>query len=192
APRIRSLIKGAHMHDVGKIAVRDDILLKPGPLDAAETAEMRRHVHYGLEIIASSGWLADAREIVAGHHEKFDGKGYPNGLSGEAIPLLPRVFAVADVFDALTSRRPYKAALPVAEVVPMLEAERGRHFDPAVLDAFFAVLAERGEVLPRLTGSLAEQAVEKSIARYFAIPVRPAAQRAGGAALYGRHLPSVG
>ena len=179
AAHIRSLIKGALLHDVGKIAVRDDILLKPGPLDAEEIVEMRRHVHYGLEIIASSGWLVDAREVVEGHHEKFDGTGYPNGLSGEAIPLSARVFAVADVFDALTSRRPYKAALPVPEVVAMLAAERGRHFDPAVLDTFFSVLAEGGDSLSRLNGALAERAVGESIARYFGIPARSAARREG-------------
>jgi len=175
--RLRRLIKGALLHDIGKIAVRDAILLKPGRLDEKETVEMRKHVAYGMEIIAASGWLADAGEIVEGHHEKFDGTGYPHGLSGTDIPLLARVFAVADVFDALVSRRPYKASMPVDRAVAILKAERGRHFDPEVLDAFFALLAERGATFFLVDGPVAERAVERSIVKYFAVSPMPPARR---------------
>jgi len=89
-----------------------------------------------VDIVARSGWLDDATPVVAGHHEKFDGSGYPAGVAGDTIPIGARVFAVVDVFDALTSRRPYKDAMPVEKAIAILEDGRGRHFDPAILDAF--------------------------------------------------------
>jgi HD-GYP domain-containing protein (c-di-GMP phosphodiesterase class II) len=133
---IRSLIKGAFLHDVGKIAITDTILLKPGKLTADEFEVMKTHVGHGVDIVARSGWLDDAKPVVAGHHEKFDGSGYPAGVAGDTIPIGARVFAVVDVFDALTSRRPYKDAMPVEKAIAILEDGRGRHFDPAILDAF--------------------------------------------------------
>jgi HD-GYP domain-containing protein (c-di-GMP phosphodiesterase class II) len=136
AEEMRALIKGAFLHDVGKIAVSDAILLKPGKLTAEEFEIMKTHVAHGIDIVSRSPWLDDARPVVAGHHEKYDGGGYPLGLKGEAIPAGARIFAVVDVFDALTSRRPYKAAMPFAQAMTILEEGRGRHFDPAALDAF--------------------------------------------------------
>lgn len=136
AAAIRSLIKGAFLHDVGKIGILDSILLKPGKLDDEEFAVMKTHVAHGLDIIARSAWLADARDVVGCHHEKVDGSGYPAGLAGEDIPLNARIFAVADVFDALVSRRPYKEPMSLDQAMAVLEAGRARHFDPAVLDAF--------------------------------------------------------
>ncbi len=138
---IRRLVKGAFLHDVGKIAIPDRILLKPGKLDADEFAQMKTHVAHGLDILRSSAWLADAADVVGGHHEKFDGSGYPAGLAGEAIPLTARVFAIADVFDALTSRRPYKDPMPFAAAMGILAAGSGGHFDPALL-ATFTTIAE--------------------------------------------------
>lgn len=139
---IRSLIKGSFLHDVGKIAIPDAILLKPGKLDDAEYAEMKTHVAHGLDIIAASNWLKDAAEVVGGHHEKVDGSGYPMGRSGDDIPLGARIFAVADVFDALTSERPYKRAMTVERTLAILEEGRGTHFDGFVLNAFNGI-AER-------------------------------------------------
>jgi len=139
---MRALIKGAFLHDVGKIGVPDAILRKPGPLTREEMAEMRLHVPHGRDIVARARWLADAAEVIGGHHERYDGGGYDGGLKGEEIPLTARVFAVADVFDALTSVRPYKEALPVARALEMMAAERGAHFDPAVLDAFIPLATE--------------------------------------------------
>jgi PAS domain S-box-containing protein len=126
------------MHDVGKIGIADAILLKPGPFDADERAEMERHAEIGHRILAGSA--ADLLDLAATiawtHHERFDGSGYPRGLEGEEIPLEGRIAAVADVFDALTSNRVYRPALPYAEAVALMRAERGSHFDPRILDAF--------------------------------------------------------
>jgi len=135
----------APLHDIGKVGVSDSILLKPGSLTAAEMAEMRRHPQIGAEVLMAAGerlgaegdkLLAHATDIALYHHEKYDGSGYPHGLVGEAIPLSARIVAVADVFDALTSDRPYKKAWSIAAAVEHMERDRGRHFDPAVLDAF--------------------------------------------------------
>jgi HD-GYP domain-containing protein (c-di-GMP phosphodiesterase class II) len=133
---LQALIKGAFLHDVGKIGVRDKILLKAGRLDAEEFSLMQEHVRHGMEIISGSEWLRDAAQVVESHHEKYDGSGYPQGKTGEAIPLLARIFAVADVFDALTSRRPYKEPFSCEAAFAILEQGRGTHFDPRVLDAF--------------------------------------------------------
>jgi HD-GYP domain-containing protein (c-di-GMP phosphodiesterase class II) len=139
---IQTLIKGGFLHDVGKIGVRDSILLKPGGLDDQEFTEMKDHVRHGLDIVRGAMWLSDAAQIVGSHHEKFDGSGYPEGRAGQAIPILARIFAVADVFDALTSRRPYKEPLPCAAAVAQIEQGRGSHFDPAMVDAFLAISGE--------------------------------------------------
>jgi HD-GYP domain-containing protein (c-di-GMP phosphodiesterase class II) len=167
ADRIRSLIKGAFLHDVGKIAVPDAILLKPGKLDEREMAEMKTHVRHGLDIIGANDWLLDAQEVVGGHHEKFDGGGYPAGLAGDAIPLAARIFAVADVFDALTSVRPYKKAFPLAEAVTILEQGRGRHFDAAVLDAFNALMPHLFEAIAACDNAAIEAMADDLLATYF-------------------------
>jgi HD-GYP domain-containing protein (c-di-GMP phosphodiesterase class II) len=131
-----ALMKGAFLHDVGKIGIPDAILLKPGRLDDEEFAEMKRHVEYGLEIVRHSSWLADAADVVGSHHEKFDGSGYTRGLRGEDIPINARIFAIVDVFDALTSRRPYKEAMSYEEAMKIIELGRSDHFDPRLLDLF--------------------------------------------------------
>ena len=136
---IQDLIKGAFLHDVGKIGIPDAILLKQGALTDREFTEMRRHVDYGTEIIDVSDWLKGAKDVVQYHHEKFDGSGYPKGLKGKNIPINARIFAVADVFDALTSRRPYKEPWPLEEAQAKVEEGRGAHFDPDVLDAFMRI-----------------------------------------------------
>lgn len=133
---IRSLVKGAMLHDVGKIGIRDAVLLKPGALTDAEYREMQTHVQHGRDIVAQASWLADALEVISGHHERYDGSGYDHGRAGADIPLGARLFAVVDVFDALTSERPYKAAYSFDEAMRLLELGRGVQFDPGVLDAF--------------------------------------------------------
>ncbi len=133
---IRHLIKGAFLHDVGKIAISDLILMKPGKLDADEFATMQTHVEHGVDIVSRSAWLAEAADVVHFHHEKFDGSGYPDGLAGKAIPMTARIFAIADVFDALTSERPYKEAFSIEKTRWILEEGRGQHFDPELIDAF--------------------------------------------------------
>lgn len=136
AQTMRTLIKGAFLHDVGKIGVPDEVLLKPGRLDDDEYEIMKTHVDHGCDIIERSTWLNDALEVIRSHHEKMTGKGYPMGLEGDGIPITARVFAIADVFDALTSRRPYKTAWSFDEAMEILEEGRGTHFDPQLLDTF--------------------------------------------------------
>lgn len=151
----RQLTLASTMHDVGKIAVPDAILLKPGPLTPEERAEMERHAEGGARILAHSGSPLTrlAAEIAATHHERWDGKGYPRGLAGEAIPLCGRIVAVADVFDALTSDRPYKKAWPLQEARGFLVSQAGSHFDPRVVEAFLSCWAEVERLVP---GSRAE------------------------------------
>ena len=143
------LLNASPMHDIGKIGIPDHILRKPGKLDPDEFETMKRHTTIGAEILAGddSDLLRMAREIALSHHEKWNGKGYPNGLVGEAIPLTGRVCAVADVFDALTSVRPYKKAWTVEAAVELIRKERGEHFDPAVVDAFLGRLPEIERIL---------------------------------------------
>ena len=142
AREMRALIKGAFLHDVGKIGISDSILHKPGKLNDAEYTVMKTHVNKGLEIIARSSWLKDAVDVVAGHHEKMDGSGYPNGKSGDDTPVSARIFTIADVFDALTSKRPYKEPLSYEDTLAILEKGRGTHFDPELLDLFEKIAPE--------------------------------------------------
>ena len=138
------LMLAAPMHDVGKIGIPDHILRKPGRLDADEWAIMQQHVRYGADILGAhrSELLRLANTIALTHHEKWDGSGYPNGLAGEAIPLVGRIVAVADVFDALCSVRPYKPAWPIDEVVAYLVDQRGKHFDPQLVDLTLPLVPE--------------------------------------------------
>jgi putative two-component system response regulator len=138
------LLAAAPMHDVGKIGVPDHILKKPGRLDAEEWQEMQQHVRYGGEILGDqdSELLLMAKTIALTHHEKWDGSGYPGGLKGEQIPLVGRIVALADVFDALTSARPYKAAWPVEAALKFIRENSGTHFDPLLVEKLPVVLAE--------------------------------------------------
>lgn len=145
---ISLLFKSAPLHDVGKVAIPDAILLKPGKLTAEEWAVMQRHCEYGRDAIvraeqelgdSGGAFLRYASEIAYSHHEKWDGSGYPLGLAGDAIPLSARLMAVADVYDALISRRVYKPSFPHEQAVAMIAEGRGSHFDPDVADAMLAI-----------------------------------------------------
>lgn len=137
------LYVAAPMHDVGKIGIPDAVLLKPGKLTAEEYAIMKTHTEIGATIlVGNDALIAAAREIAASHHERWDGQGYPAGLKGSQIPLLARICAVADVFDALTSARPYKHAWSVEEAHALIMSESGKHFDPDVVRAFDEALPE--------------------------------------------------
>jgi PAS domain S-box-containing protein len=138
-----SLRRGALLHDIGKIGVPDAILRKPGPLSEEEWAVMRRHPVIARELLEPVAYLRDAMEIPVHHHERWDGSGYPDGLAGEGIPLAARIFAVVDVWDALTSDRPYRAAWSDEATFAHLRENAGRHFDPACVDAFLAMMRER-------------------------------------------------
>ena len=147
---ITVIYKAAALHDIGKVGVPDHILLKPGPLAPHEFEEMKRHTVYGRDAImaakqrmrAPRSFLYAALNISYYHHEKWDGTGYPEGLAGNAIPLPARLMAVADVYDALTSARPYKEALSHAKAMRIIANERDAHFDPALVDALKDVQGE--------------------------------------------------
>jgi len=138
------MLHASPMHDIGKIGIPDEVLLKPGKLTADEWQVMKSHVHIGADILSGDDTklLALARSIAISHHEKWDGSGYPNGLSGEAIPFEGRIVALADVFDALTSERPYKKAWRVDDAVAFLADQAGRHFDPDLVPLFVDALPE--------------------------------------------------
>jgi hypothetical protein len=140
------MVHAAPLHDVGKVAIPDAILLKPGELTPQERAIVETHAEEGHRLLkgSSSAILDLAATIALSHHEKWDGSGYPRGLRGEAIPIEGRIVAIADVFDALTSDRVYRKAFPVERAVEMMRAERGGHFDPVLLDAFLDVLGSSG------------------------------------------------
>jgi putative nucleotidyltransferase with HDIG domain len=143
---------GFLLHDVGKAAVPDAILFKPGPLSEPERALVRRHPEVGSEILRHIDFLDEAKQVVRHHHERWDGAGYPDGLAGEAIPLAARVFALADALDALTSERPYRAAISFAEARRQIRAETGAQFDPAIVAAYETV---PDEAFARLRDGLA-------------------------------------
>ena len=134
------ILQAAPMHDVGKIGIPDYILLKPGALKPEEFAVMKTHATLGFELLrgSESSILQAAATIAISHHEKFDGSGYPHGVAGEAIPQFGRIVAVADVFDALTSERPYKKAWSIERSIDYLRDSAGSHFDPACVEAFLA------------------------------------------------------
>jgi putative two-component system response regulator len=135
---VHNLRHAAPMHDIGKLALPDSILRKPGPLSAAERSLMQRHAEIGHELLAGTGspLLDLAAEIALTHHERFDGSGYPHGMKGFEIPLSGRIVSIADVYDALTSDRPYREAVSSSRAIEAMFAERGTHFDPTLLDRF--------------------------------------------------------
>ncbi|MBI5108883.1 MAG: HD domain-containing protein [Rhodocyclales bacterium] len=166
---MRDLIAGAFLHDVGKIGISDKVLLKAGALDAEEFEAMKCHVALGVEILTKSTWLLRAREVVEFHHERYDGSGYPKGCSGEAIPLSARIFALVDVFDALTSRRPYKHALTFDEAMAVIRGGSGRLFDPRLCEIFCGMAATLFHDTHRVAEAEVEERLQRMIARYFGV-----------------------
>jgi HD-GYP domain-containing protein (c-di-GMP phosphodiesterase class II) len=169
-----ALRQGAYLHDIGKVAVPDYVLLKSGKLDAAEWAVMKTHPEIGFEIASRIPALPRlALDVVRYHHERWDGTGYPKGLGGEEIPLLARIFAAVDVFDALTSERPYKKAWTEAAALAELHDKAGSHFDPKVVMAFDQVLAQKRQasspddpdIAPDIVGSLTDELFAEEIAQ---------------------------
>ena len=164
---VQRLIKGAFLHDVGKIGIRDDILLKPGRLDDEEFQVMKAHVKHGGEIVHRSKWLQDSEDVVNYHHEKYDGSGYPSGLAKEQIPLAARIFALVDVFDALTSKRPYKAPLSFEKTMQILQEGRGGHFDPQLHDLFAGMAKELYDTFCQRDDEVLHKSLETILKRYF-------------------------
>lgn len=143
-PRLAELHHAAHLHDIGKIGVPDRVLLKEGPLTKEEYGEMKQHSRKGFYILRRFPLLRDIARIVLYHHERMDGKGYPQGISGEQIPLESRIIGVADAFDAITSDRPYRKGRSLSEAFEEIQRHRGTQFCPKTVDA----LLELRQVLP--------------------------------------------
>ncbi len=163
---IDMLYKSAPLHDIGKVGIPDRILLKPGRFEPHEFEVMKTHTTLGRDAIQHAEdqlgmpveFLQYAKEIAYGHQEKWDGSGYPQGLAGEAIPLSARIMAVADVYDALISRRVYKEGMPHAKAVDIMREGRGSHFDPDILDAFLGMLDEFQRIAQKFADSEADMA----------------------------------
>lgn len=164
---ISDLVVGAFLHDVGKIGIPDHILLKPGKLTTDEFAIMKTHALLGIEIVADNPWLAGAAMTIRHHHERFDGTGYPDGLVGDAIPRAARIFSVVDVFDALTSERPYKKAMSFVEALAIIERDSGRQFDPAVVQAFMEISPNLYAKTVQASSTDLRQEMRELLGRYF-------------------------
>ncbi|MCX7176334.1 MAG: HD domain-containing protein [Proteobacteria bacterium] len=165
--QILNLIAGAFLHDVGKIGISDSILLKPAKLSEEEFAVMKTHVTLGVDILTKSNWLQSARDVVEFHHEKFNGKGYMRGYKGEEIPINARVFAIVDVFDALTSKRPYKEPMPFDEAMAILRRDSGSHFDPRLIVAFEGIVEPLYRQISAAPDEVVEKKLQALIERYF-------------------------
>ena len=151
---LRNLGMGAWLHDIGKLATPDGILLKPGALTTQEREVMERHVQIGYDLVKGIPFLADAAEIILAHHERCDGSGYPRGLKAEEIPLAARIFAVADSFDAMTSDRPYRSAMPFEAARDEIERKAGELFDGTVVRAFLAISVNQWEAFREQASSV--------------------------------------
>ena len=167
--KMQSLIAGSFLHDVGKIGIPDAILLKPGKLTESEFAVIRTHVQQGEEIVTGMGWLDGANEVVSAHHEKWDGSGYPRGLKHGQIPLSARIFAIADVFDALSCKRPYKEPMPYDKVMAILNKDTGSHFDATLMCLFLPISKEISETLNGLNEDSVRELLEERVRRHFYI-----------------------
>lgn len=144
---LKTIARGAWLHDIGKLATPDAILLKPGALTQEEWRIMKRHAEIGYDLVKRIPFLADAAEIIWTHHERWDGSGYPRGLKGTGIPLGARVFAVADTVDAMTSDRPYRSALSFEDAQEEISIGAGRRYDSQVVSAFLTVGIEKWKIL---------------------------------------------
>ncbi|MDO8933372.1 MAG: HD domain-containing protein [Rhodocyclaceae bacterium] len=178
AAAIHDLIAGAFLHDVGKIGISDNILLKPARLDEREFSIMKTHVALGVDILKKSDWLQRARDVVEFHHEKFDGNGYLRGLKGEEIPVTARIFAIVDVFDALTSKRPYKDVIPFAEAMAIVKGYAGNHFDPRLVELFAGMIEPLYRRISESSDREVEQMLREIIERYFLNGAKQAAKAA--------------
>jgi HD-GYP domain-containing protein (c-di-GMP phosphodiesterase class II) len=134
--------RGATLHDIGKVVIPDNVLFKPGPLNLDEWETMRQHPKYAVDLLSPIKYLEPAMEIPHWHHERWDGTGYPDKLEGEEIPYSARMFALADVYDALTSNRPYRAAWSKQDAVQYIESQAGKHFDPSLVPEFLSMVGD--------------------------------------------------
>ncbi|MFA7280452.1 MAG: HD domain-containing phosphohydrolase [Sterolibacterium sp.] len=166
---MQALIAGSFLHDAGKIGIPDAILLKPGKLTEDEMDIMRTHVAMGEQIVTGAGWLDGGKDVVASHHEKWDGSGYPRGQTGDAIPLVARIFAIVDVFDALCAKRPYKEPLTLAAAMEILQQGAGTHFDPSLLKVFSGLAANVYSTAINATESEVRTLMEGMVRKHFGV-----------------------
>ncbi|HEU5339813.1 HD domain-containing phosphohydrolase [Edaphobacter sp.] len=171
ADELRTIARGAFLHDIGKISTPDSILLKPGRLDPDETAIMRLHCERGYEMVRKIPFLSDAAEIVYAHQERFDGTGYPRGLSGEKIPLGARIFAIADTLDAMTSDRPYRKGASIEAATAEIVRCSGTQFDPEIVKVFLSLSPESWAELRSEIEHLTTSVLAASLRRPPAAPV---------------------
>ena len=167
---IRRLILGSFFHDIGKIGISDALLLKPGKLTEEEFAVMKEHVSLGLEIVRPSRWLSAGRDVIEYHHERVDGAGYLKQLKGGEIPLVARIFAIVDVFDALASRRPYKEPMSSEEAIAIVREDAGSHFDPHLVDLFSGMAVRLYTEVTQLDKEQLSKMLLQKISYYFLMP----------------------
>ncbi len=165
--RMRSLIKGAFLHDIGKIGIKDNILLKAGSLTDKEFEVMKTHVELGSEIVGKDPWFSDAVEVIRFHHEKYQGGGYPDGVKHDEIPLNARIFSIVDVFDALTSDRPYRKAYKLEKASAILKEGAGTHFDAELLETFLKISPELYRDIAHLDKEVLERLLKEKVEYYF-------------------------
>lgn len=171
AEDISHLVAGAFLHDVGKIGIPDHILLKGGTLTPAELRIMQTHPVLGTEIVTGNHWLQEAAVIIRHHHERLDGKGYPDGLRGDKIPLISRIFAVVDVFDALTSERSYKSPMEFDEAMQIIVRESGSHFDPCIVTSFKAIAPDLYAAITHAHPDTLRNQLQDALVKYFKSPI---------------------
>ena len=164
--RIRNLIQGIFLHDLGMLDLDISLVLKQGPLDKKELSRMQDHVKHGVAEIKRYRWLRDGVDVVRCHHEKYDGSGYPAGLSQDKIPMEARIFAIVDAFDALTSRRPYRQHQELERALTVLEQESGSHFDPVLLAPFIEMAPQLFNIVNKLKGKALEKEVRGVAKKY--------------------------
>jgi putative nucleotidyltransferase with HDIG domain len=181
AKELDKIARGAYLHDIGKIAIPDAILHKPGKLTSEETAVMQSHAWIGYNIVSRVSFLMPSAEIVLSHHERFAGGGYPQNLSGEQIPLGARIFAVADTLDAMTVDRPYRKAAPLSAAREEIVRESGEQFDPKVVQALLAFPEDQ------IRGFISQE-----IRRYARVPLRTSAHCLVGKAEYTASTVNIG
>ncbi len=162
----RSLIYGVFLHDIGMLSISPAILGKEDDLDAEELKEIDQHPKEGAELIRKFRWLRNAEKVVRYHHENYDGNGYPNGIKHEKIPMTARIFSIADTFDALTSRRPYKDPLPLAESMAIMEKETGLQFDPVLLSSFLQIAPQLYEIIAQRKSKELDKDVDRLLKKY--------------------------
>ena len=166
---LQALMKGAFLHDIGKITIQDKILLKNAALTDDEWTIMKTHAILGKKFIEDLPWFEDALDVIVHHHEKFDGSGYPSALKAEEIPLNARIFAIIDVFDALLSPRPYKKAFSYEKALSILEEAKGTHFDPMLLEKFIPLSAALSQTISTNTSSELKTKLEARRKKIFGI-----------------------